>query len=271
MNGVIDGGNVPDPPSVRHGLFKSTETPGCPAVNQALTRATRSHDTQDLIQSVRDRISFTHSGGLRVLSVAVVDDEQVAIDLVAEALRGTGAAITATYFDARSAVQGIAVGERPDLVIMDIGLPDLSGIEATRMLKAARPELEVIVQTMFEDPATIVAAIKAGASGYLLKGGAREELQLAVREVTRGGSFLSGRVARQVLQEFRQPAASSDFGLTEREESILALLVKGQSDKEIAVGLGISPHTVNNHLRRIYEKLQVRSRAEAVAKALKLA
>jgi len=135
------------------------------------------------------------------------------------------------------------------------------------------PDLEIMIQTVFEDTSTIVSAIKAGASGYILKASTRDDITRAIMEVKKGGSFLSGKIARKIFQEFQSSdttdaASIETFLLTAREEEILRELIRGATYKEIASRLDISIHTVNNHIRKIYEKLRVNSRGEAVARAI---
>lgn len=203
------------------------------------------------------------------MRIEVVEDDPVASDLLKEYLASEGTVVTAVYGSGEEAADRIGnTNDLPDIVLMDIKLPGISGIETTRRLKAKYPNLEIVVLTIHEDPWNIVEAIKAGVSGYLLKSSTREGILAALREVLNGGSFLTGRVARRLLQmfqtlNFREGEA---FGLTEREEEILKALVRGGSYKEIAYSLGLSVYTVNNHIRRIYEKMHVHSRSEASAK-----
>jgi len=203
------------------------------------------------------------------LRVAVVEDDPVIGALLAQAVRASGMQ-AALFGSAPDALR--ALGATPfDIVLMDINLPGMSGLEATAIIKERHPQVEVIVQTVMEDTDTILQAIKCGATGYILKGVPEAELIESITVVSRGGSFLTGRVARKMLQEFKErPAAVSGerFGLTPREEEILRELVNGLAYKEIAAKLAISFFTVNNHTRHIYEKMQVSSRAEAVARAL---
>ncbi len=203
------------------------------------------------------------------MKIVIVEDDPTAAGLLLEYLEDGENRVEAVYTSGEDAVDGIAkAAALPDVVLMDIKLPGMSGIETTRLLKAGHPALEIVIQTIFEDSRTIVDAIKAGASGYILKGSSRDELLAALDETVRGGSFLSGRVARQVLKEFRAPGIpeQEDFGLSGREEEILSELIRGASYKEIADRLSLSVHTVNNHIRKIYEKMQVHSRGEAAAK-----
>lgn len=200
------------------------------------------------------------------MRVVIIEHDPAAVQLLRGYLQDEEFEITGIFFSGEEALEGISgSGGLPDIVLMDIELPGISGIDATRCIKEQHPDLEIVVQTEIDDGRTILEAIKAGASGCLLKGFSREDLRASLREVRTGGSFLSGRVARMVLKEF-QESRCRRFGLTDREEEILQELAKGDSYKKIADRLGLSVHTVNNHIRRIYEKMQVHSRGEAVAK-----
>jgi DNA-binding NarL/FixJ family response regulator len=159
----------------------------------------------------------------------------------------------------------------PEVVLMDLHLPGLGGIECVRTLKRAHPQIEFVVLTTYDDTGLIFDALRAGASGYLLKRAALTELAAAIDEVSRGGSPMSMEIARRVVSHFRelrQPAADEEK-LSNREREILELLAKGLTYKLIADRLGLSPYTVHNRLHGIYKKLQVQSRTEAVAKYLK--
>lgn len=163
-------------------------------------------------------------------------------------------------------------GLRPDVVIMDIQLPGMSGVECTAQLKARAPEIQVLVFTVFGDSDLVFKALEAGASGYLLKRTPRQEIVESVKDVWFGGAPMSGEIARKVVDSFRKPAKTKNADLEEltpREEEVLALLAKGYITKEIADQLGISFDTVRFHLKHIYQKLHVRSRSEALIKYLK--
>ncbi len=164
-------------------------------------------------------------------------------------------------------------GLKPDVVLMDIDMPGRSGIEATPIVKALRPETQVIMLTVFEDEDKIFQAIRSGAAGYLLKRTPPSEIIAAVHDVKNGGSPMTSSIARRVLQFFQQqPPASepkTDYDLSSREQDILKSLVKGYSYKLIASEHFISIDTVRSHIRHIYEKLHVNSKTEAVLKALK--
>ena len=157
----------------------------------------------------------------------------------------------------------------PRVVLMDLQLPGLDGIEATRRLRHRHPEVEVIVLTVFEDEDKIFEAIRAGATGYLLKETRAADIVQAIADVQVGGVPLSPLVARKVLRltqhDLRPPA---DFGLTPREHEVLVLAADGLSETRIAEALFVSPHTVRSHMVNIYGKLQVHNRSEAVRKAV---
>jgi DNA-binding NarL/FixJ family response regulator len=156
----------------------------------------------------------------------------------------------------------------PDVVLMDIHLPGISGIEATRRLKAELPELLVIMVTVYADHDKIFDALKAGACGYLLKCSTPEEVRQAIVDVRKGGAPMSPEIARRVVEAFHQPMAkeSDAVKLSRRETELLDLLSEGLSNKEIADRMGLSVETVRAYLKRIYEKLHVRSRTEAALK-----
>ncbi len=208
-----------------------------------------------------------------MLYIALVEDDPIAAKLLKEYLNDEDFQIVSHFASAEDALEIFPTLSLPDVVLMDINLPGLDGIEATALLKKDYPDLEIVMLTAHEDNESILAAIKAGASGYLLKASPRQQIRQALIEVNRGGSFLSGRVARSMLNQFKkvteEHATDSEHmqKLTRREHEILEGLINGQSYKAISTELNISVFTVNNHIRKIYEKLQVKSRAEAVAKA----
>jgi DNA-binding NarL/FixJ family response regulator len=159
---------------------------------------------------------------------------------------------------------------KPDVVLMDINLPGMNGVECVRQLKPLLPETQVVMRTVYENTDLIFQALSAGATGYLLKQTPPAELLAAVREVQGGGSPMTGHIARKVVASFQQSGSSSrEFeNLTPREKEVLDHLAKGFLYKEIADAMNISYDTVHTHIRKIYEKLHVRSRTEAVAKHL---
>ncbi|SPE62744.1 Two component transcriptional regulator, LuxR family [Verrucomicrobia bacterium] len=156
----------------------------------------------------------------------------------------------------------------PDIVIMDINLPDISGVECTRRLRAVYPAPQILMLTVYEDTEAVFSALRAGATGYLLKQTPPEELFDALREIHRGGSPMSSHIARKVVQSFKEDDAAHHAveSLSPREREVLELIAEGCLFKEIADKLGVGFATIHTYCRRIYEKLHVRSRAQAVAK-----
>jgi len=159
---------------------------------------------------------------------------------------------------------------QPEVVLMDIRLPGMSGIECTARLKQSMPKVEILILTVYDDEDSIFEALKAGASGYLLKRAGPAEILRAIEEVHAGGAPMTSEIARKVVRSFRQSGlVSEEAKLTPREEEILSLLAQGFMAKEIAARLQISYFTVQTHLKKIYEKLHVHSRTEAVIRYLK--
>lgn len=161
----------------------------------------------------------------------------------------------------------------PDVVLMDINMPGTNGLEGLRLIRKNRPEVMVIMQTVFDDEEKIFEAVREGAHGYFLKKTPPSKLIEGIRDVMEGGAPMTPSVAKKILEVFsRQPAKSSSdkprFDLTPREYEILSHLVKGASYKMIADQCGISWHTVNSHFKKIYEKLHVHSATEAISKAI---
>jgi DNA-binding NarL/FixJ family response regulator len=169
------------------------------------------------------------------------------------------------YGDGASAMTGLPQ-DQPDIVLMDINLPRSSGVECVRRLKDKMPTTQFVMLTVYEDSEHIFSALKAGAVGYLLKRSAREELLEALEEVRTGGSPMTSIIARKVVQAFNAPQSSECEQLSPRERAVLEMLAQGLFCKEIAESLQIRLNTVYTYIRRIYEKLHVHSRMEAVAK-----
>lgn len=160
---------------------------------------------------------------------------------------------------------------KPQVVLMDINLPGVSGVVGVQRLKESLPETQFVMLTVYEDSDLILSALKAGANGYLLKRAAADGLITAIRDVNAGGSPMTSQIARKIVQSFQQPAstAAGIEKLSAREAEVLELLARGFLYKEIADKMALSYATVNTHIRHIYEKLQVHSRTEAVSKHLR--
>lgn len=175
---------------------------------------------------------------------------------------------------ARSGAQGIALAKelQPDVVLMDLVMPEMDGVEATRRIMAEHPHIRVLVLTSFITADKVFPAIKAGASGYLLKDTTSAELIEAIRQVHRGEPFLHPDIARMILDEIGQPSEKDKLTpepLTARELEVLALVAQGKSNKEIAEELSISPETARTHVNRILSKLHVANRVQATLYALR--
>src|SRR5580698_11534247 len=207
----------------------------------------------------------------KIITVSIVDDEADLRKHIAGYLAAAGnIRCKSAYASAEEALKHLPQ-DRPDVVLMDINLGDMDGIECVRRLTAVMPEAQVLMLTVFEDTDQIFRALAAGASGYLLKRLSPKKLLEAIEEVRAGGSPMSAPIARKVVQSFKTIPARHDESadLSPREHSVLDGLAEGLAYKQIADQLGVSIHTVRNYIRRIYEKLHVRSRSEAVAKFLR--
>jgi DNA-binding NarL/FixJ family response regulator len=198
------------------------------------------------------------------ISVSLIEDSEEIRESLTVLLRASeGFAFMNAYGNAEDALKGIPLAP-PDVVLVDINLPGMSGIECMRRLKQQLPGVQMLMLTVYDDPDGIFASLAAGASGYLLKRTPPVRLLEAITEVSQGGAPMSGQIARKVVESFSTPAAEPALGLTLREAEILAHLAKGYRYQEIADLLGISIETVRTHLHKIYEKLHVRSRTEAI-------
>lgn len=205
------------------------------------------------------------------VTVAIVEDNADLRGTLARVInRAPGFQCVGQYGDAESALTGLP-NDKPRVVLMDINLPGMNGVECVRRLKQVLPATQVVMLTAYEDTDNIFGSLEAGASGYLLKRSKSAEILEAIKEVLEGGSPMTAHIARKVVHSFQNRGASPDpmANLADREREVLDLLAQGLMYKEIADKLGIGFETVRTYVRRIYEKLQVRSRTEAVAKALR--
>ena len=205
------------------------------------------------------------------ITVSIVEDnDQLRGTLVRVISRADGFVCLSQFANAEAALEALPK-ERPAVVLMDINLPGMNGVECVRRLKRVAPEIQAVMLTVYEDTENIFNALAAGASGYLLKRTKSAELLEAIRDVIAGGSPMTAHIARKVVQSFQKTSASAQpsENLSPREQEVLDCLSHGFLYKEIAEKLGISYETVHTYIRRIYEKLQVRTRTEAVAKFLR--
>ena len=203
-------------------------------------------------------------------TVGIVDDDAILRSSLTKLVGGArGIRCVAACASGEEALQTLP-RLNPHVVLMDLNLPQMSGIECIRRLKEILPATPIIVLTVYEDSEHIFRALKAGASGYLLKRAEAEDVLDAIKDAREGGAPMSSQIARRVVQSFHEPAPGTDTAaLTERESEILSFLSKGFANKEIAEKLAISVPTVRTHLRHIYEKLHVRSRTEAIVRYLR--
>jgi len=206
-----------------------------------------------------------------VIRVVIVEDRREIREGLRTLIDGTeGYRCTASFGSMEEAIDKIAA-DLPDLVLVDIGLPGMSGIDGIRILRKRHSSLLLLMLTVYGDDERIFEALCAGACGYLLKKTAPARLLDSLREAVDGGSPMSPEIARRVVTLFRQfrPPAKADYELTAHETRLLKLLIDGHNYKTAAAELGVSVNTVSFHMRHIYEKLQVHSKSEAVSKALR--
>ena len=205
-----------------------------------------------------------------MIKVAVFDDNKARRELLELLLNSVGGMeCTGAFEDCRNVLKNI-MQNVPDVVLMDIDMPHVNGIEGLQLIKKQFPQVKILMQTIFEEDDKIFAAICAGADGYILKKTPPAKLIDSIGEVMAGGAPMTPTVARQVLLLFnnRNKKSETDFNLSEREHEILSMLVQGLSYKMIAEKCDISYSTVNKHITHIYDKLHVKSGTEAVAKAI---
>jgi DNA-binding NarL/FixJ family response regulator len=204
------------------------------------------------------------------IDVSIVEDDAGIRESLTTLINGTSKfRCVSSHANAEDALKLIPL-KKPDVVLMDINLPGMNGIECVQRLKTILPKIQVLMLTVFEDEDQLFKSLKAGANGYLLKRTKPAKLLEAIEEVHSGASPMSGKIARIMVQYFQQkkPVTANTVELSRREDEILDLLAKGHRYKEISDVLGISFDTVRSHLRNIYEKLHVSSRTEAVVKYL---
>ncbi len=204
------------------------------------------------------------------IGVAVVEDNRLFRDMLRELVdRANGMHCVFAAGSCEAALDAVRDGAAPNVVIMDLELPGISGIEGIARLRPLCPAAEFIVLTIHDGDERVFDSICAGATGYLIKPASAEAITDGIRTVAAGGSSIDGFIARRVIQAFRVQSKKREVGLTTREQEILGELANGSGLKEIAAAFGLSRHTVDSHVRNIYAKLQVHSRAAAVAKALR--
>jgi len=205
--------------------------------------------------------------------VMLVDDHELVRQGIAAMLTGAGdVQVVAVARTGREALE-VARRELPDVVLMDVRMPDMDGLEATRKLKEERPRTAVVMLTMHDNPAYLRDAVRAGAAGYLLKDVSKDELVDAIRQVATGGAFIESQMLKGMLSEMKPSAGAMPSpaakNLTKREREILAFVAEGMSNREIAEKLVLSPETVKSHVAAILEKLNVSDRTQAAIYAVR--
>lgn len=206
-----------------------------------------------------------------IIKVAIIEDRREAREGLAMLINGTNGYSCMGSFRSMEEALAAIDSDLPDIALVDIGLPGMSGIEGIRILRGRHSNLPLIMLTVYEDDERIFDALCAGACGYLLKKTPPVRLLESIREAVAGGSPMSPEIARRVITLFREirPPKNADYGLTPHETRLLKLLVEGHNYKTAAQELKVSVNTISFHMRHIYEKLQVHSKSEAVSKALR--
>lgn len=214
------------------------------------------------------QLARTSSEGLHVL---IVEDQAPTREGVVQVCRQQGWHVDAAFGSSEEALEWVEAGNAPDIVFTDLGLPGMSGVELICALKVLQPSIKFIVLTIFADDRHLFDALRAGATGYLLKDASSAQLTAAVTEVLAGGAPMSSQIARRVIEAFHaSPKTSEHSPLSDREQQIVQALADGGSYAEIAARLTISVHTVQSHIKSIYSKLEVCSRTACINAATRL-
>ncbi len=203
------------------------------------------------------------------MRLIIVEDDPILLESLKLILGGeAGITVAGAFGNAEDALRALRKSS-PEVMLTDLGLPGMSGIELIKKAKDEMPSLEIMTHTVFEDRESVFAAIKAGASGYILKGSSPREIVEAIHEIHKGGAPMSATIARKVIHEFQDENVEDQFILSQRERDIVKCIEQGLTYKEISLRLKISSHTVHTHIKNIYEKLQAKDRGEALVKARK--
>jgi len=203
------------------------------------------------------------------MRLVIIEDDPLLLENLTLLLRGEeGITVAGSYRSAEDAMRSLK-SATPEVMLTDLGLPGMSGVELIKKAKEEIPSLEIMAHTVFEDRDKVFSAIKAGASGYILKGSSPREIIESIHSLYKGGAPMSPKIARKVIHEFQDDAGSEQFLLTQRETELVKLVEDGLTYKEIGERLGISTHTVHTHIKNIYEKLQAKDRNSAIIIARK--
>ncbi len=203
------------------------------------------------------------------MRLVIIEDDPLLLENLTLLLSGEeGITVAGAYRSAEDAMRSLK-NASPEVMLTDLGLPGISGVELIKKAKEEIPSLEIMAHTVFEDRERVFSAIKAGASGYILKGSSPREIIESIHSLYKGGAPMSPKIARKIIHEFQDEATSEQFLLTQREKEIVKLVEDGLTYKEIGERLNISTHTVHTHIKNIYEKLQAKDRNDAIIKARK--
>jgi len=201
------------------------------------------------------------------MRLVIVEDDPLLRENLKLILSGeAGITVVGTFGSAEDALLEMK-NVAPDVLLADLGLPGMSGIELIKRVKESMPALEIMAHTVFDDRENVFSALKAGASGYMLKGSSPREIIEAIYGLYKGGAPMSPKIARKVIHEFHDVPTNNQFFLSQREKAIVRCVEEGLTYKEISERLAISPNTVHSHIKNIYEKLQAKDRGEALTKA----
>jgi len=202
-----------------------------------------------------------------MMRLAIIEDNRMLRENLRILLNGeSGIDVVGAFGSAEEALSQFPACS-PEVLLVDLGLPGISGVELIEKAREEMPLVEIMAYTIFEDRETVFAAIKAGASGYILKGSSPREIVEALHSLNSGGAPMSPRIARKVIGEFQENAVGEQYLLSPREKEILMQIEAGLLYKQIADKLAISPHTVHSHIKKIYEKLHAQNRQDALVKA----
>ncbi len=203
------------------------------------------------------------------MRLVIIEDDPLLLENLTLLLSGEeGITVSGSYRSAEDAIRSLR-NAAPDVMLTDLGLPGMSGVDLIKKAKEEMPSLEIMAHTVFEDRERVFSAIKAGASGYILKGSSPREIIESIHALYKGGAPMSPKIARKVIHEFQDEVVGEQFLLTLREKEIVKLVEDGLTYKEIGEKLSISTHTVHTHIKNIYEKLQAKDRNDAIIKARK--
>jgi len=203
------------------------------------------------------------------MRLIIVEDDPLLLENLTLLLSGEeGLAVAGSYRSAEDALRGLR-NAKPEVMLTDLGLPGMSGVDLIKRAKEEMPALEIMAHTVFEDREMVFSAIKAGASGYILKGSSPREVIESIHALYKGGAPMSPKIARKIIKEFQDDVVSEQYLLTQREKEIVKRVEEGLTYKEIGERLNISTHTVHTHIKNIYEKLQAKNRNDAIDKARK--